>query len=124
METMTYQDQRIWGTSLGMAKDDEIEECYKYVKQFINRRKDLYYKCEMSLTTKNFIGNHWQCGESTRSSDLCDKELSIKREDLILAIEKMVLADDIQVSGENILSSFKKRKYIEVYKCGRVFFLK
>lgn len=121
MENITYRDQVIWGTSLSMAKEDEIELCYGYVKESVERRRDIYYQCKESISTKTFIGERWQCDKAVHSSDLCSTALSIKKEDVIAQIERMV-SDDITVSGEEILKAFKNRGYIDIYKCDRVFF--
>ena len=123
MENITYRDQILWGTSLSMAEEKEIDLCYGFVKEYVRNKNDIYNICGLSQYTKNFMGMKWQCGESVNNSHLCDKDLSIKKEDLIGAIEMMV-SEDISISGEQILKSFKKRNYVDIYNCGRVFFIK
>ena len=123
MENITYRDQILWGTSLSMAAETEIDICYDFVREYVRNRKDIYNKCEQSHPTKNFISIKWECGETANNSDLCDKANSIKKEDLIVEIEKMV-SNDISISGEEILKSFEKRKYVDIYKCDRVFFIR
>jgi len=120
---ISYRDQVIWGTSLDMAEENEIEKSYDYIRRHIEENNGIYYTCEHSKGTKNFIDMRWLCGEAAHSSDLCNKNHSIKKEDLIREIEEMV-SNEIDVSGEKIIKSFKKRGYIDIYKCNRVFFIK
>lgn len=119
MENISYRDQVIWGTSLSMAKEDEIGACYNFIKEYIISRKDLYLHCEKAIIEKR----KWICGESLNSAPLCDTARSINKEELISEIELMV-SDEITVDGEKILDDFKKRRFVDVYKCGKVFFLK
>lgn len=124
MEQITYQDELIWGTSLNMAKENEIYECYKRVRDYIKNRSDDFNWCKKSNSTKSFMDTKWECGESARSQDLCDKMPSIKSEDFVKEVQSLVTADEVIVNGENILKSFENKGYISVYNCGRIFFLK
>ena len=123
MENISYRDQILWGTSLSMAEEKEIDLCYDFVKEFVRNRNEIYNICDLAQYTKNFIGMKWQCGESVNGSHLCDKDKSIKKENLIKAIEMMV-SDDISINGDQILKSFKKRNYVDEYNCGRIFFVR
>lgn len=126
MEKITYRDQVIWGTSLNMADEDEIELCYKYIKESIDRRKDLYNICSDAVSANSFINSvdsRWQCGNNVTNLTMCDKVESIEKEELINLIDGMI-SDDINVNFEEIFKIFKNRGYIDVYRCDRVFFLK
>lgn len=122
MEHMSYRDQIIWGTSLEMAKEDEIALCYKYIKEHIINKNEMFKMCDDAKSTKNFIDVRWLCGEAANSYNYCDKIPSITKEHLAAEIEAMV-TDAIDVDGENIIKIFKKRGYIDIYRCNRVFFI-
>jgi len=126
MEKITYRDQVIWGTSLHMAEEDEIELCYKYIKDSIDKRRDIYSKCNEAISIVSFINSvdpKWRCGNSVKSFELCDKVPSIEKVDLINLIDGMV-SDDINIDYEEIFKVFIDLGHIVIYKCDRVFFMK
>lgn len=123
MEEISYQSQIIWGTSLGMEKDDELKKCYEYVKEYVATNKDVYKICEQSQNTINFIDVRWMCDELVNSTDKCNKVPSISLEALAMVIECMV-PETLHVDGKNVIEQFKKHGYIETCKVGRAFFTK
>lgn len=137
MENIGKREQLLWGMSVDMASDEEIDECYKNMKEYLAVKKDDLQICEFSkgtirpkanrmsgLGTPNDGALLWSCGEQYySSSDLCDKQPSISKQDLRTIIEKMV-PDDINVEGYKIIDKFTDKKFIYVCPCQRIFLKK
>ncbi|MEX1376427.1 MAG: hypothetical protein AB1Z23_03025 [Eubacteriales bacterium] len=121
MENISYEEQIIWGTSLGMASEDEIKLCHDIVKNFVISKSKVYQICESSKSTKNFIDIRWECGEVVSSLDLCEKEFSIKKELLAKEIE-CIVEKDLTIDGETVVNALKKNGYITICRGGQVFF--
>lgn len=119
MEHISYLDQIFWGTSLNMAKESEIELCYKYIKEQIEHSKIFYSKCKQAELTKK----HWMCGEHIKNFPLCKKQHSVLKDHLIEVINKMVTTD-VNIDEENIVDSLESKGYIQIYPCSRVYFMK
>lgn len=126
MEVLSYRDQVIWGTSLNMADEEEVDLCYKYFKDSASVRRDIYDKCPEAVSIANAVNSidpKWKCGNSVKKLNLCDKHSSIEKDDLIRLIDGMT-SDEISVDYDKILKLFEDKGYINVYKCSRVFFIK
>lgn len=119
MEQITYREQIFWGTSLNMALEDEIDLCYKYIKDQIEKTRTFYTKCKQAETTKK----RWLCGEHIKSYPLCGKKAGILKEHLIEVISKMITTD-LNINEINIIDSLESHGYIQFYPCGRAYFVK
>lgn len=119
MEQITYRQQIFWGTSLKMAQEDEIDLCYKYIKEQIEKTKIYYTKCRQAEVNKK----KWMCGENIRNYPNCGKQAGILKEHLIEVIKKMV-TKELNINEENIIDSLVTHGYIEFYPCNRAYFVK
>lgn len=52
MDKITHIKQLIWGTSLGMATDEEIASCHKHIKGYLTNHNSKYEICTQSKGTK------------------------------------------------------------------------
>lgn len=138
MESISCNEHVIWGTSLGMATDEEIDDCYKQIKKYILGTFNDFAICKFSKKKKDIspssvmlcdnLFQHytkaiWGCGRECKKGDLCDVNSSIKLDDLAKAIESMV-NNKINVDGGNVVKVLKDKIYISIYLCNRVFFIK
>lgn len=121
MENISYEEQVIWGTSLGMASEEEVKACYDIVKQFILSKSKVYQICESSKSTKNFIDIRWMCGEVVTTLDKCNKIPSISREMFAREIE-CIMENDLTIDGEKVIDEFKKNGHVYICRCNQVFF--
>ncbi len=138
MEKLTHIEQLIWGTSLDMATDEEIDICHRYIKDYLGKHNSEYKICDQSEGTKvkraerrgmslgpaisSFTETVWLCGESYDSSDLCNEVKSISKDDFELMINSMV-PDDIEINIDNIIDRFKEKGFAKCYNCNRIFFI-
>lgn len=126
MELLSYRDQVIWGTSLDMADETEIDLCYKFFKESAEIRRDLFDKCPdaiSAVSVVNIVDPKWKCGYPVRDFKLCDKLSSIDKDAFVNLLKELSSAD-ITVDYEKILHLFVEKGYIDIFKCNRVFFVK
>lgn len=138
MENISYIEHVIWGTSLDMATEEEVDYCYTHIKKHIKNGLDNFHLCKFSEEKngvspssvmlydnpfQHYTKDAWGCGRECKKGDLCDKMCSIKADDLVKVIESMV-NNDINIDGKKVIKAFNDKKYILIYSCDRVFFIK
>lgn len=134
MNNAGYVQQVIWGTSLKMASDDEIKECYEIIKNHL-KTQDEYDICDQAKLKKidsinTFLTVNpksssvaWLCDMTYSNTDLCNTKPSISFENLESIVNNLV-ADDININLQTIVNSFLNAGYIVIYQCNRILFTK
>ena len=136
MRDSEYIKQVIWGTSLKMAKDEEIQECYDIIKGYLEANTENYAICDQAKLKKiepkrSLFGasysmsssTAWLCGMMYSGSDLCDKAPSTTIDNIQAVVEKLV-PDESSISAQDIVDVFTDAGYAAVYPCNKIFLIK